>query len=119
MSLGQVTTAGIIVTILFYGVVAVCLGEEINWDTYSNEAIVTAIGKAENSKRFPYGVKSIKCQGELECQRICLNSVRNGRARWEKAGRPSDLIVFIGKRYSPPDINPNWVRLVKYFLIKS
>jgi hypothetical protein len=23
----------------------------------------------------------------------------------------------LGKTYSPPNINPNWVRLVKYFLV--
>ena len=82
----------------------------------SDEAIVNAIGKAENSKKFPYGIKSVKCDGEKECRKICLNSVRNAKKRWIKAGKPEDFITFMGRRYSPPNINPNWIRLVKYFL---
>lgn len=85
---------------------------------YTDEQIVRAIGKAENSKKFPYGVKSIKCQGN-ECRQICLNSVRNAKKRWQKAGNPGDFIVFMGRRYSPPNINPNWVGLVKFFLNKE
>lgn len=112
---------GVIVSTLLWGMLflAFCGKVKADWDEFSNEAIVTAIGKTENSKKFPYGIKSIKCIGEIECRKICLNSVRNGRARWEKAGKPDDLIVSIGRRYSPPDINPNWVRLVKYFLNKG
>ena len=84
---------------------------------YSDNEIVSAIGKAENSQKYPYGIKSINTHSNKEYARqICLNSVRNGRMRWIKAGKPDDLIVFIGKRYSPPRENPNWVRLVKYFL---
>ena len=91
-----------------------------NYEGFTDTQIVNAIYKAEGEikTKFPYGIKSIKCSGEIECRKICFNSVRNGRARWEKAGKPVDLITFIGKRYSPPDINPNWVRLVKYFLNK-
>jgi len=91
-----------------------------SWDKYSDDEIVEAIGKAENSEKFPYGVKSIDTHGDKErARKICLNSVRNGRSRWIAAGKPDDLIVFIGRRYSPPDVNPNWVRLVKYFLQKD
>ena len=83
---------------------------------YTVDQYVSAIGKAENSKKFPYGIKSIKCSGEAECRQICHNSVVNANKRWIKAGKPDDFVIFMGRRYSPPDINPNWVRLVKYFL---
>ncbi len=55
-------------------------------------------------------------------RQICLNSVRNGRARWIKAGRPYDLIIYIGLRYCPPTIhklNKNWVSNVKFYLAKG
>ena len=94
---------------------------EVAWDSFTDEQIVEAIGKAENSIKYPYGIRSIDTKGDKEYARqICLNSVRNGRARWEKAGRPDDLIIFIGKRYCPPTahkLNENWVRNVKLFLL--
>ena len=98
-------------------VVGACFGE-----TWTNEEIVNAIYKAENSKKFPYGIKSIDTKGdEAYARKICFNSVRNGRERWIKAGKPCDLITFIGKRYCPPkahELNSNWVKNVKYFLNK-
>jgi len=86
---------------------------------YTVDQYVDAIGKTENSKKFPYGIKSIKCHGESECRQICRNSVVNANKRWIKAGKPEDFVTFMGRRYSPPDINPNWVRLVKHFLKKD
>ena len=95
-----------------------------DWSRYSNDAIVKAIWHSEGGEKtkFPYGVKSIDTKGDIKyARRICYNSVCNGRARWKKAGKPDDLIVFIGKRYCPPSahsLNRNWVRNVKYFLEK-
>ena len=90
----------------------ICLGF-----SYEDIEIVEAIGKAENSVKFPYGIKSIDTHGNKDyARKICLNSVRNAKKRWIKAGKPEDFIVFMGRRFSPPSINPNWVRLVKYFL---
>ena len=80
---------------------------------YTDEQIVNAIYRAENSVKYPYGVRSINTHGNKEyARKICLNSVRNARKRC--AGQ--DLIVCMGKRYSPPAQNPNWVRLVRHFL---
>ena len=103
--------AVILYTLIFYAVmVSVCHAEP------TDSQIVEAIGKAENSVKYPYGVKSINTHGnKAYARQICLNSVRNARKRC--VGQ--DLIVCMGKRYSPPDINPNWVRLVKYFLEKG
>lgn len=96
-----------------------CVDTTAHAAEYTDTQIVNAIKHAENSKKFPYGIRSIKCNTEQECRQICLNSVRNARKRWVKAGRPEDFIVFMGRRYSPPNINPNWVRLVKFFLQKQ
>ena len=91
--------------------------QEISWHKFSDIQIVQAIYKAENSVKYPYGIKSINTHGNKEyARKICLQSVVNGRARWIKAGRPLDLITCIGLRYSPPKENPNWVKLVRYFL---
>lgn len=91
---------------------------------YSNEQIVNAIFKAEGEYKavYLYGIKNIKYKNEREARQICLNSVRNGRTRWIKAGKPYDLIIFIGLKYCPPKAHPlnsNWVRNVKYILQKG
>lgn len=91
---------------------------------YSDEQIVEAIGKAENSVKYPYGIKSIDTKSNAEyARKICFNSVRNGRARWIKAGKPCDLITFISKRYCPINatddpigLNKNWISNVKFYL---
>lgn len=104
--------------ILFFILLGVARANDFS--QYSNEQIVEAIGKAENSVKYPYGIKSIDTKGNVEYARqICLNSVTNGRKRWIKAGKPYDLISFLGLRYCPPkahQLNSNWVRNVKYFL---
>jgi hypothetical protein len=89
-------------------------------EDYSDEAIANAIYLAEggNKTRYPYGIRSVQCEGKQDCRRVCLNSIRNAKKRWVKANKPEDFIVFMGRRYSPPHINPNWVKLVKYFLNK-
>ena len=93
---------------------------------WTDQAIVEAIGKAENSIKYPYGIKSIDTKGNIEyARKICLNSVINGRKRWIKAGKPCDLIEYISRRYCPinaPDdngTNKYWVKNVKYFLNKE
>ena len=96
--------------------------------TYSNIEIVDAIWMAEGADktRFPFGICWVENRkirpNELtkaEARITCLQSVRNGRARWEAAGRPCGLIEHIGRRYSPPEQNPHWVGNVMYFLEKQ
>lgn len=112
---------------LVFGIFLLCgcgNAEEIKWDSFSDEQIVNAIFKAEGGYRatYLYGIRSIPYKDEAEARQICLNSVRNGRARWLKAGKPCDLIIHIGLRYCPPTahkLNSNWVKNVKYFLINQ
>ena len=88
---------------------------------WTDTQIVNAIFRAEGGYKatYLYGIRSIPYKDEVEARRICFNSVRNGRRRWIKAGKPYDLITFIGLRYCPPKVhrlNSNWVKNVKYFL---
>jgi hypothetical protein len=90
--------------------------------TQDVNAIANAIYRAEGgtATEYPYGIRSIDTHGDkVYARKICLNSIRNAEKRWIKAGKPEDFIVFIGRRYSPPNINPNWVKLVKYFIKKE
>ena len=87
-------------------------------EDYSDTQLVNAIWKAEGGEKaeYPYGIKSIKCSSLAMYRLACFQSVWNNKKRWIKADKPEDFIIFMGRRYSPPKINPNWVRLVKFFL---
>ncbi|TBR16975.1 hypothetical protein EPO66_03605 [bacterium] len=91
---------------------------------YTDEQIVEAIKRAENSKKYPYGIKSINTHGdEAYARKICFNTVKNNRARFAKQTKYTDFIEFLGSRYcpigaadDPTGLNKNWVKNVKYFL---
>lgn len=92
------------------------------------EGMVNAIGKAENSVRYPFGVKSIDTKGNVAyARKVCRQSVVNNIKRWEKAGKPMPFIAFMGARYSPTrgatddpkSLNSNWVRNTTYYYNKE
>lgn len=84
-----------------------------------------AIKVTENSKRYPFGIKSIqppahiKTQAELEAwaRRICVNTIRNNHSRWVNAGKPCEFIDFLADKYCPPSVDKigssNWRRNVR------
>lgn len=93
---------------------------QISVDIYAGYTLdqwADAIYKTENSHNHPYGV--LKHYKHTTARQACINSVKSSYKRWVKAGRQSDFIVWLGNTYSPPAINPNWVRLTRYFLIKG
>lgn len=88
--------------------------------------LVYAIGKAENSKKYPYGIKSIPIKGKTQLEReayakrICLNTVKNNWVRYQKTDKRIDYITFLGNKYCPINdpndkkgLNSNWIRNVK------
>ena len=95
-------------------------------EEYTNEQIANAIFKAENSVKYPYGIKSINTYGNKEyARKICLNTIRNNRKRFAKQTQYKDFISFLGSRYCPTTIkseyslNKNWIKNVYYFLARS
>ena len=67
--------------------------------------VADAIKIAENGHnrhpRFPYGIKSVKCQGEAACRRVCLNTLRKTYLRWLKSGGSRSYLEFLANRYAP------------------
>ena len=93
---------------------------------YTDDQIANAIYKAENSVKYPYGIKFINTYGNKEyARKICLNTIRNNRKRFINQARYTDFIEFLGSRYCPTTIkseyylNKNWVSNVKFWLAKS
>jgi hypothetical protein len=85
------------------------------------ERLADAIYVAEGGSktRHPYGVLSVKVRTEAEARHVCLVSITNNLARWERAGRPEPFILFMARRWAPVGaandphgLNLNWVRNV-------
>ena len=101
-----------------------CSSLPVDWDV-PDEIIADAIYIAEGGVKasVPYGILSVKVKDEADARRICLNTIRNTKKRWEKAGKPDDFVIFLGKRYAPigarndsKNLNQNWAKNVKFFI---
>jgi len=110
---------------LKYLILIICLlGGNFSYaDTYSVNEIVEAIGQAENSIKYPYGIKSIDTKGNVEyARKICRNSVINNYKRYVKNGKKGDFLSFMRDRFCPlsdSKLNRYWVDNVKYWLVKA
>ena len=103
-----------------------------NWNRPATiDDIVDAIGKAENSARYPYGVKSIRPPTQLTgkalhdwARKACYQTVYNNFQRWKNGGAQGDFIEYLGAIYAPTsgatddprNLNKNWVANVRRFL---
>jgi hypothetical protein len=82
----------------------------------SDDAIADAIYRVEGGSRakVPYGILSIKVRDEAHARRICLNTIKNNRVRWIKAGQPGAFLDYLADRYCPRSADPignkNWKR---------
>lgn len=95
----------------------------LTWKAFACETIqvdklVRAIYFVEGGAhaKFPFGIKSVRCEGYENCRCVCRNTVRNNILRWNKAGCPKDFISFLGTRYAPTSdspLNKNWIKNVR------
>lgn len=81
---------------------------------YSIDNLADAIYKTENSNKHPYGIMSK--YNHTSPRQACVNTIKHRLKSWDRKG---DFITYLGLTYSPPKINPNWVRLVHYFINHS
>ena len=89
-----------------------------NAEQFTPDEIVKAIGRVENSVKYPFGVQSIDTKGKKEyARKICKQSVINAYKRWIEADKPECFLLFMGRRYCPPNYI-NWSEMVKYWLIR-
>ena len=74
-------------------------------EEYTNEAIAEAIFWTEGGYKtnFPYGIKSVHCQGLAECKQVCINTIQNNRIRFSEYGYKEykDYLSFLASRYCP------------------
>jgi hypothetical protein len=90
---------------------------------YSNQEICDAIFIIEggNKTNFPYGIKSVKCEGKDQCEKICLNTVRNNRLRFANQTKEAEFLKFFQNRYCPNSepMCESWLPNLKYYLEKK
>jgi len=89
----------------------------------SDEQVADSIYRIEGGARakVPYGILSIKVHDTAHARKICLNTIKNNRARWIKAGQPGAFLDYLADKYCPRSAdsvgNKNWKinikRLVK------
>jgi hypothetical protein len=88
----------------------------------TDDQIASSVYRLEGGAKAkaPYGILSIKVRDKAHARQICLNTIRNSRARWIKAGRPGNELDFLADRYCPPSADPvgnrNWKRNIKAIL---
>jgi len=101
-------------TLIIMATIIIALNEA--W-AYSDTQIVNAIYRAEGGSKatWAYGIRSVNYTDVADARRICYNTVRNNRTRWNGEG---DFIAFLGSRYCPVD-KINWTRNVNAILERS
>jgi len=71
-------------------------------DTYTHDQLADAIYHAEGGAKAkkPYGILSVKCDGEQECRRVCINTIRNNERRYKEYGYKDypDYISFLASQ---------------------
>jgi hypothetical protein len=77
--------------------------------------ISAAIYKIEggNHTKYPFGIRSIDTSGNVDKAKIiCQNTIRNNFVRWQKAGKQTDFLTYLGNVYCPQSAdsvgNKNW-----------
>ena len=121
---GVLRSWGILGGLLAIGLVA-CQPVSAWEDTEIAQAIYFAEGGAK--AKVPYGILSVKVRDEAEARQVCLNTIRNNRVRWQKAGAKGDYLEFLARRYAPvvgatndpQGLNRNWLRNVRHFLNRT
>ena len=92
-----------------------------------HEQIADAIFWAEGGYKaeYPYGIRSVPCNGYDDCRKICLNTIYNTLVKYrsQRCFEGEGDIPRLARRYAPEGakndpngLNKNWFTNVKYFL---
>ena len=91
---------------------------------WTDEEIVNAIFRVENSKSHPYGIM-VKYKHTTPRQ-ACFNTVRHKRTDWIKNGSKGDFLTYLASKYAPLNasndphgLNANWESNLRLILAKN
>lgn len=86
--------------------------------------LAEAIRRAENSKRYPYGIIAKYCspKTEAQCKKGCLQTIEKRYGMYLASGKDIDFIEYLSRSYAPLNakndpsgLNHNWIKNVRYF----
>jgi hypothetical protein len=87
------------------------------------EKLCESIRKAENSKKYPYGIM-VKYKNTTPKQ-ACVNTVRHALKDYKGPTKFDPFLEFLAARYAPigakndpKNLNKNWVKNVSFFYKK-
>ena len=112
-----------VILILLVAISTICSAK--NMDQYSKEEICSAIWIVEGGENtnYPYGIKSVNCDGKEDCKNVCYNTVINNRVRYADYGNKQydTYLEFLQSRYCPlRDAGcENWLPNLNYYLNKG
>ena len=104
-------------SIIFIVIVGwLCSGCAYSYEIVNVNKLANAIYYSEGGShtRWPYGIKHH--YKHTSPRQACINTIEHRLQEWDGQG---SFIKYLGLTYSPPDINPNWVRMVIYFYNKG
>lgn len=111
----------ILLLIIYYLLIGSCYAEKI----YTTEDIVDSIWLIEGGLKtnYPFGIRSITCQGYDECRQICWNTVEKNKVRYAEYGHKKykTFTSFLSSRYCPISIPgcENWEKNLLFYLNKE
>lgn len=92
-------------------------------EKYFNK-LADAIRRAENSKKYPYGIIAKKRLTENEARKYCVNTIKHRYHSYiPSVSQDKSFIHFLSKTYAPigasndpTGLNRNWINNVSYFM---
>jgi len=91
-------------------------------DEYSTKEICDSIYIIEGGEKtnYPYGIKSVKCEGKTQCEKICQNTIVNNKKRFANQTKEKEFLKFLQSRYCPDSDKgcENWLGNLMFYLEK-
>jgi len=111
-----------ILFILFLALLLIDINQARSEERYSTSNIVDAIWIIEGGLKtnYPFGIRSVYCNGYDDCRQVCVNTVENNRVRFSQYGykQEKDFLTFLAKRYCPDNWEV-WLKNLKFYLKKG
>lgn len=102
-----------IVLLLCSNAAAHNLPYQINVSCLANAIYISEGG---DKTRFPYGI--LTKYKHTTPRQACINTIMHQYKIWIDQGAKGSFIEFLGRTYSPPAINPYWVKNVTFYYNK-
>lgn len=98
--------------------------KSLSHSTIDFEKLAKSIHRAENSKKYPYGI--LKKFKHTSPKQACLNTINSAYKRYRIHDQREDFISYLAKTYAPRNatndpnnLNQNWPGLVRHFYNKE